>query len=340
MRSRGAGISWVVGSIARKVTPMRAMVIPEFGSPEVFEERDVERPEPGPGQVLVRVFASSVNPVDAKFRAAGSSMGLEAPMILGADVSGVVEEVGPGVTDLAPGDEVYYTPEVSGPGSNRAYAEYNVAAANIVAKKPASLTHEEAAAVPLAGGTAYEGIVRRLAVRAGETVLIHGGAGGVGSFAVQIAKASGARVLASAGSHNQEILKELGVDVPIDYTSEDVFEVMLEDTGGAGVDAVFDTVGGNLVAKSVQATRPFGRLASIISLQGDLTPAYRLNQSIYGIYLTRERKRLEEMTRLIERGQMRPLVVQMLPLDEVGKAHARLDSGHGRGKVVLRVAEG
>jgi NADPH:quinone reductase len=145
--------------------------------------------------------------------------------------------------------------------------------------------------------------------------------------------------LASAGSRNQETLKELGVDVAIDYTSEDVFEVTLDDTGGAGVDAVFDTVGGNLIAKSVQATRPFGRLASIISLQGDLTPAYRLNQTIYGIFLTRERKRLKEMTRLIERGQIRPLVDQVLPLNEVGKAHERLDSGHGRGKVVLRVAE-
>jgi NADPH:quinone reductase len=318
---------------------VRAMVIPEFGGPELFEEKDVERPEPGLGQVLVRVFASSVNPVDAKLRAAGSSRGLEAPMILGADVSGVVEEVGSGVTDLAPGDEVFYTPEVSGPDSNNAYAEYSAAAADIVAQKPASLTHEVAAAVPLAGGTAYEGIVRRLAIKVGETVLIHGGAGGVGSFAVQIAKASGARVLASAGSRNQETLKELGVDVAIDYTSEDVFEVTLDDTGGAGVDAVFDTVGGNLIAKSVQATRPFGRLASIISLQGDLTPAYRLNQTIYGIFLTRERKRLKEMTRLIERGQIRPLVDQVLPLNEVGKAHERLDSGHGRGKIVLRVAE-
>src|SRR5215210_4449963 len=221
---------------------MRAMVTPKFGGPELFEERDVEGPSPGPGQVLVRVLAAGTNPIDTKLRADGSFAGLEPPVILGADVSGVIEEVGPGVTNFAPGDEVYYTPEIFGPDSNRAYAEYHVAAANIVAKKPASLSHEEAAAVPLAGGTAYEGIVRRLAVRVGETVLIHGGAGGVGSFAVQIAKASGARVLASAGSRNQETLKELGVDVAIDYTSEDVFEVTLDDTGGAGVDAVFDTV--------------------------------------------------------------------------------------------------
>jgi NADPH2:quinone reductase len=237
------------------------MILPEFGDPNLFEERDVESPEPGPGEVLVHVFTSSVNLVDTKLRADGSYAGLEPPVILGADISGVVEEVGPGVTDLAPGDEVYYTPEIVGPDSNGAYAEYHVAPASIVAKRPASLSHEEAAAVPLAGGTAYEAIVRRLAVRVGETVLIHGGAGGVGSFAVQIAKASGSRVLASAGSHNQDTLKKLGVDVAVDYTSEDVFEVALDDTGGEGVDAVLDTAGGDLIAKSVQATRSFGRLA-------------------------------------------------------------------------------
>ena len=178
---------------------MRAMVTPKFGGPELFEEQDVERPSPGPGQVLVRVIASGTNPIDTKLRADGSFAGLEPPVILGADVSGLIEEVGPGVTDFAPGDEVYYTPEIFGPGSNASYAEYNVAGADIVAKKPASLSHEEAA-IPLAGETAYEAIARRLGLKVGETVLIHGGAGGVGSFAVQIAKAAGARVLATAGT--------------------------------------------------------------------------------------------------------------------------------------------
>ena len=167
---------------------MRAMVTPRFGGPNLFEERDLSRPEAGSGEVLVRVVAAGTNPVDAEFRSGGDAMGFEAPIILGTDVSGVVEEVGAGVTDLSPGDEVYYTPEVFGPGSNCGYAEYHVARARIVAKKPASISHEEAAAVPLAGGTAYEAIVRRLAVTVGETVLIHGGAGGAGSFAVQIAR--------------------------------------------------------------------------------------------------------------------------------------------------------
>jgi NADPH:quinone reductase len=318
---------------------VRAMVTPQFGGPNLFEERDVERPGPGAGEVLVKVVAGGTNPVDAKLRANGSSAGLEAPIILGADISGVVEEVGPGVTDLAPGEEVYYTPEVFGPRSNGSYAEYHVAKAEIVAKKPATISHEEAAAVPLAGGTAYEAIVRRLAVRVGETILIHGGAGGVGSFAVQIAKAAGTRVLATASYDNQEILKELGADVAINYKNQDVMDVALDDTGGEGVDTVLDTVGGGTIVQSIRATKPFGRLATILGAQGDLTPLYQNNQTLHGVFLTRERARLEEMSTLIERGQVRPLLAEVLPLEEVGKAHERLDSGHGRGKVVLRVVE-
>jgi NADPH2:quinone reductase len=315
------------------------MVTPQFGGSDLFEERNVERPRPGAGEVLVRVVAAGTNPVDAKLRSNGSSAGLEAPIILGADISGVVEEVGPGVTDLAPGEEVYYTPEVFGPRSNGSYAEYHAAKADIVAKKPATISHEEAAAVPLAGGTAYEAIVRRLAVQVGETILIHGGAGGVGSFAVQIAKAAGARILATASSDNQDILKELGADVAIDYKSQDVKEVALDDSGGEGVDVVFDAVGGRTIVESIPLTKPFGRLATILGAQGDLTPLYQKNQTLYGVFLTRERARLEEMGTLIERGQVRPLVDEVLPLEEVGKAHERLDSGHGRGKVVLRVVE-
>jgi NADPH:quinone reductase len=318
---------------------VRAMVTPQFGGPDLFEEWDVEKPHPGAGEVLIRVVAAGTNPVDAKFRAAGGSVGLEAPIVLGADISGVVEEIGPGVTDLAPDDEVYYTPEVLGPGSNGAYAEYHVVKSDIVAKKPASLSHEAAAAVPLAGGTAYEAIVRRLALRVGETILIHGGAGGVGSFAVQLAKAAGARILATASSDNQEILKELGADMTVDYRSQDVTGVALDATGGEGVDAVFDTVGGGTIVDSIPATKSFGRLATILGAQGDLTPLYQKNQTLYGVFLTRERARLEEMSALIERGQVRPLIAEVLPLEEVGKAHERLDSGHGRGKVVLRVGE-
>jgi NADPH:quinone reductase len=316
---------------------MRAVILPKFGGPELFQLSEVDRPVPGPNEVLVRVVASGTNPVDAKLRADGRWASLLPPVILGYDVAGVIEEVGVSVTDFQPGDEVYYTPEIFG-NQQGSYAEYNVALALIVAKKPVKLSFVEAAAVPLAGGTAWEAVVRRLQVRVGETVLIQGGAGGVGSFAVQFAKVAGAKVLATASAANQKTLKHLGADVTIDYGAEDAAEVALEETAGKGVDAVFDIEGENLIARSLAAVRPFGRMACILPPQGDLSLLYQKNVTLYGIFLTRERKRLEEMAPLLERRQVHPLIDTVLPLEEVTKAHERLDSHHGRGKVILEVA--
>ena len=317
---------------------MRAVVLTAFGGPERLELQEVEKPAPGPGEILVRVMAAGTNPVDAKIRANGRWAGIEPPVILGYDAAGVVEAVGPGVSDFQPGDEVYYTPEIFG---NRwgTYAAYNVVPASIVARKPAGLSFAEAAAIPLAGGTAWEAIVRRLQVRPGETVLIHGAAGGVGSFAVQFAKAAGARVLATASAANLETLRQLGADVAIDYRQQDVVEVALAETGGQGVDAAFEVEGDNLVARVLPAVRPFGRVACILRPQGDLGPLCFKNVTLYGIFLTRERRRLEEMRPLFERGQVRPLIDRVLPLEDVRQAHQRLDTAHGRGKIVLRVAE-
>jgi NADPH2:quinone reductase len=315
---------------------MRAAVLDRFGDPDVLQVKEIERPRPGAGEVLVRVAVSGTNPVDAKLRQAGQWAQIELPAVIGYDASGAVEDVGPGVADFSPGDEVWLTPEIFG-NRHGSYAEYLVASERIVARKPAALSHEQAAAVPLAGGTAWEALVRRMAVRPGETVLIHAGAGGVGSFAVQFAKALGARVLASAGPDSQATLRELGADVALDYRSDDVFAAAAEENGGAGVDAVLDLVGGDTIARSVSATRPFGRLATILGAQGDLTEAYLKNQTLYGVFLTRERARLDEMTPLFERGLVTPLVDAVRPLEEIAAVHERLDSGHGRGKVVLRM---
>lgn len=187
----------------------------------------------------VRVRASGTNPVEAKRRADGASMGMQTPLVLGYDAAGVVEEVGSEVTAFDPGDAVFYTPRVWGnPGGT--HAEFNAAEAEIVAPKPTNFPHEEAAAIPLAGGTAWEAVVRRIGIRPGETILIQGGSGGVGSFAVQFAKVAGARVLATASARNQDLLRELGADVAIDYECEDAVEIALADTGGGGVDAAFD----------------------------------------------------------------------------------------------------
>lgn len=316
---------------------MRAVVLQRFGGPEVLQMGDVPRPTPGPGELLVRIVAAGTNPLDAKIRATGHWAKIQPPAVLGYEASGVVEEVGVGVEGFRSGDEVYYVAEVLG-NRGGCYAEYNVVPARIVARKPRSLSFIEAAAVPLAGGTAWDGIVRRLAVRVGETVLVHGGAGGVGSFAVQFAHRAGARVLATASTANQRTLRQLGVDRPIDYTSEDVGDVIRRETEGRGVDALFDTVGGESLARLLPYVREFGRAATILAPAGDLRPIYRNNLALHGIFLARERERLDEMRPMLERGEVKPLIDLVLPLEDARKAHERLDSGHGRGKIVLKIA--
>jgi NADPH:quinone reductase len=231
---------------------------------------------------------------------------------------------------------VYYTPEIFG-NPDGSYAEFERVPAAIVARKPRTVSFTEAAAIPLAGGTAWEAVIRRLAIRPGETVLIHGAAGGVGSFAVQFAKAAGARVLGTASAHNHDLLRQIGADVTIDHHNTDPTRVALDDTGGRGVDAAFDIEGENRAARCLPAMRPFGRIACILPPQGDLSLLYPKNITLHGVFLTRERRRLEELAVLFERGQARVILDQVLPLEQVKKAHERLDSGHGRGKVVLLI---
>ena len=315
---------------------MRAVVLPQFGGANLMEVQDVDRPEPGPNDLLVRVRASATNPVEAKLRADGRWARVTPPIVLGYDAAGTVEKIGPGVVGFEPGDDVYYTPHIFG-NPQGTHAQYNVVPADIVARKPRGLSFVEAASIPLAGGTAWEAVIRRLQIRPGETILIQGGAGGVGSFAVQFAKAAGARVLATAGPDNQDALRNLGADLAIDYTTQNVVEAVHEATDGAGVDAVFEIAGENLVARSLPAVHPFGRIATILPPAGDLAALYRNNIILFGVFLMRERIRLDEMRPLFERGQVRPLVAQTLPLEEVATAHKRLEDGHGRGKVVLEV---
>ncbi len=183
---------------------MQAMIITGFGGPEVFKQAEVEMPAPGPNELLVKVVATSVNPVDYKVRQAGSWTGLKMPAIIGWDVSGVVEEAGSEVGDFKPGDEVYYSPSIlGGPGT---YAEYHVVPASLAATKPANISHEQAAGIPLAGETAWDALITRGRLQVGETVLIHGGSGGVGSLAVQIAKAAGAYVFTTSGKYNFDFI--------------------------------------------------------------------------------------------------------------------------------------
>jgi len=313
---------------------MRSMVIRDFGGPEVFEEREWETPQPGPNQVLVKIHATSVNPVDFKLRQAGASAGINPPAILGYDVSGVVEDTGEAVTAFQPGDEVFYTPEISGkPGS---YAEYHVADAGIVAHKPDGLSHDEAASLPLAGVTALDGLIYRGPVEVGQDVLVHG-AGGVGSLAIQIAVAAGARVFATCSDYMVDIVGDYGA-VPVNYKTENFVERVNEATHGTGVDVVLDTVGGNTMARSIPVIKEHARIVNIIGTTADFHTANFKNPTVELIFLERARSKLQRLRTLVERGQITPLVDSVMDLSEVADAHRRLESGGVTGKLVLRVS--
>lgn len=315
---------------------MRAMVLPKFGDRNLFELREVEKPQIGVNDVLVKIIAAAVNPVDAKIRASGYWGSAELPIVLGYDAAGIVEEVGKGVTDFRQGDEVYYTPKLRD-NPLGTYAEYNSVEASIISLKPKNLSFEEAAAIPLAGGTAWDAVIRRIKIKPGETILIHGAAGGVGTFAVQFAKAAGAKVIATASIKNHDVLHGLGADIIIDYHEKDAAEMALEVTGGKGVDAAFDIQGDDIVSRCLPGIRPFGRVACILPPKGDLTLLYRNNITLHGVFITRDRKRLEEMSEVFEMGMAKPVIDKILPLEEVAKAHERMESHHGLGKIVLKV---
>jgi NADPH:quinone reductase-like Zn-dependent oxidoreductase len=313
---------------------MKAMVITDFGGPEVFAARDMPTPAPGPNEVLVKVYATSVNPIDFKIRRSGSGSGRVPPIILGYDVSGVVVDVGEAVQRFVVGDEVYYTPETTvGQGS---YAEYHVADKGIVAHKPPSLSHHQAASIPLAGCTAWDALIERAKLRVAEVVLIHG-IGGVGSLAIQIAKACGAFVFASGSDYMLDLAEELGADRVFDHKTQDFGQIILEETQGAGVDVVMDTVGGQILAESVEVVKPFGRMVGIVRTAASLRAAFAKNITAHLVYMQRARYKLDALRALIEWGRLRPVVDSVLPLDDVAMAHQRLEAGGVKGKIVLHV---
>jgi len=318
---------------------MKAMIIKSFGGPESFELCDVTKPVAGTGQVLVRVHATSINPLDYQVRRGDYPDLVPLPAISGHDVSGVVEEVGPGVTAFAPGDEVWYTPQkFDGSGS---YAEYHVADQSIVGKKPASLSHLEAASLSLAGGTAWEALTVRAALKVGESILIHGGAGGVGHVAIQLAKAIGARVFTTVREANFEFARSMGADVMIDYEKEDYVDAINRETDGRGVDVVFDTIGGNTLARSPDALAQLGRVVSIVDIAQpqNLVQAWGKNASYHFVFTRQNRGKLDELSALIERGQLRPHVGAVFSLADLALAHARLESPNNgiQGKIAIAV---
>lgn len=327
---------------------MRALVLNDYADGK-FTDTQVPRPTAGPGQVLVRILASGVNPIDYKIRTGVATYATpELPAIIGTDLAGVVEEVGEGVTAFKAGDEVYgLTGGVRGlPGT---LAEFAAVDATLIALKPKNLSMREAAALPLVFLTAWEGLVDRAGVKAGQKVLIQGGAGGVGHVAVQIAKAFGADVYATVSASKSGIVESYGATA-IDYRTTGVDEYVKQHTSGAGFDVVYDTVGGQTLDDSLVAARHYGHVLSCYAFAPhNLAPGSLRCVTLSGIFvllpmLTGEGRAhhgdiLREATRLVEAGKVKPLLDEhQFSLAEAHAAHDTVESGKITGKVVIDVA--
>ena len=306
---------------------MKAAYFMKNGGPEVMQYGEVPDPVAGPGQVLVDVHAASVNGADWKVRAGSYAPITTFPYIPGRDFSGVVSALGAGVSDLKVGDPVFGVVEVTG---EACYAEKVAIKSAIVAKKPDSLTHVEAASLALIGLTALVSIEDTLQLKSGETILIQGGAGGVAGFAVQVAKHIGARVITTASAANHDYLRKLGADQIIDYTKQDVTQVV------SGCDAVFDTVGGDTVKGSFAVLRPGGRAAFIGSGQTAPVPPRKDVVSLRP-KVGRDRAHLERIVALVTGGAVRVPEIKVYPLSEAAAAHRVSEGRHLRGKLVFKV---
>lgn len=310
---------------------MRAITQDVLGGPEVLRVTETKRPEPGFGEILVRVHAAGVNPIDWKSREFGVFLG-QPPFVLGWDVSGVVEAVGLGVRLFEPGDEVYGMPLF--PEQAGAYAEYVAAPARHFAHKPAQLSHAEAACLPLTALTARQALIDAGNVQPGQRVLIHGATGGVGHLAVQIAKSLGAYVIGTGRTANHEALRELGADELIDFTQVDVNATVRD------VDFVLDTLGGQNTFETLATLKNGGTLVSLPSPEENAVIPQATERGIKaGFMLVQpDRTGLLEITQLIETGELRPLVGREFPLEQVADAHRLGESGGTLGKIVLTVA--
>ena len=308
---------------------MKAVVAHEYGAPEVLKFEEVPRPEPKEDEALVRVIASGVNPADPLTLSGkyAREFGTHLPLIPGYDIAGVVEKTGAKVTKLKAGDAVYGYPTFGG-----GWAEYVTVRQWEVAAKPKTLNFAEAAAVPMGALTAWQALVDTAQLHPGQTILVHGGSGGVGSFAVQIAKARGARVIATASTANQDLLKQLGADVAIDYTKTR-FEDVAKD-----VDAVLDPVGKETLARSYGVLKKGGIVMSLVARPD---PVELEKRGIRGaaISVHPDAEDLAEIARLIDAGKIKPVVTEVLPLSEAIAAQRQAETHHTRGKLVLRIAD-
>ncbi|MFD8704150.1 NADP-dependent oxidoreductase [Kitasatospora sp. NPDC059648] len=309
---------------------MRVITQERLGGPEVLTIVDVPEPLPLPTEVLVRVKAIGLNPLEARLRAGEFPLIGRPPFVLGWDISGVVEE-GPQTWRLRPGDEVFGMPLF--PRAAGAYAEMVSAPAVHLVRKPASLSHVEAAALPLVGLTAWQGLVDLGGVTEGDRVLVHGGGGGVGHVAIQIAKAFGAHVITTASGRKRKFVEGFGADEVIDYTAVDFTEAVRD------IDVVLDTIGGDTVERSLEVLRPGGHLVTAVAEEeSELIARYEAaGMRFSGIAVDPDPVALRGLVELVDQGRLRVHVQETFPFERVADAHRMLDGGHLQGKLVLTV---
>ncbi len=311
---------------------MKAIGQDVLGGPEVLKMVEVERPVPGPTEVLVRVEAAGLNPTDWKTRAAGGFLRDKLPFVLGYDVSGVVEDSGVGQALYKPGDEVFGM--LKYPDRHGAFAEYVTAPSRHFVRKPAAVDHVQAAGIPLAGLTAYQALVDVAGLKGGQRVLVHAAAGGVGHLAVQIAKARGAYVIGTASATKHEFLRGLGADELVDYRNEDFAEVVRD------VDVVLETIGGDYGPRSLRTLRKGGTIVSLVlrELDPDLhRQAAELGIRSEGMLVEPDHAAMRALAALVEAGRLRVEIAAALPLAEAAKAHELGETNRVSGKIVLTV---
>jgi NADPH:quinone reductase-like Zn-dependent oxidoreductase len=309
---------------------MKAVRIHRFGSPEVISFDDVPKPEPGRGEVVVRVNAAGIGPWDALIRSGKSALPQTLPLILGSDISGVIDSLGPGVANLKVGDEVF---GVTNECFTGAYAEYAVAKASMIAAKPKTLNHVHAASVPVVAVTAWQMVVDFAQLSSGQSVLIHGGAGNVGGYAVQLAKRAGAVVIATASVENDSYVRRLGADGVIDYRARRFEERVKE------IDAVIDTVGGETLDRSYGVLKRGGIVVSSAAQPSkEKAEHYGVRAVFFLVQVTTER--LTMIGEMIDAGALQSEVGEVLWLDEARRGHEMLEGApHRRGKIVIKVAD-
>jgi NADPH2:quinone reductase len=314
---------------------MRALVVDQPGGPEAMRLRQLPAPRPGPGQVVVAVEAAGVNPVDAGNRADPGWAGVRPPYVVGYELAGRIQAVGDGAAGWTAGDPVWGLLPVRGTRWGT-YAEQVALDAELVGPRPPGLGAVEAASLPLAGATAVQ-LLDRLNPKAGEWLLIHGAAGGVGSLLVQLARGRGVRVVASASAQREALLRELGAEVFVDRHAGEVAQRARRGIGRE-LDMVADLVGSGTLAASLPVVTEGGRTASIVELAGDLELAIDRNLTLHGMLVRPSRAVLETLAAVVADGRLRPVVDQVLDWTDAAVAHRRVESRRGQGKVVLRLA--